>query len=263
MKHVNKQVDEVLFDKMHELCYNKTPFANNILGTVADIKKIQQKDLKAFHTQFFAPSNVVICTSGPMSHKEFCSWIYQKKFFASAKRSPLRDIGKISPFIQRHCSYSGKLPVRVHTHKERIEYAAFGFFLPHTVSKQDSVNFALAPAVLGQLSSASSVISFGLLSELRKVGAVQAFPVIIPYKGHGLFVIRVDYKHGARNAVQKAVREVLSKATSQKISNECAELAVAQSINLQNTVPSDLLSIAQYFLFFFSFSSPLFSLYEF
>jgi len=70
MEEVDTQIEEVVFDRLHEVAYVGTPLARTILGPEANIKSIMADDIvKYIKTHYTAP-RMVLAASGAVDHDE-------------------------------------------------------------------------------------------------------------------------------------------------------------------------------------------------
>lgn len=70
MEEVDSQLEEVLFDRLHEVAFVGTPLARTILGPEKNIMSIQPDDIvKYIKTHYTAP-RMVLAASGAVDHDE-------------------------------------------------------------------------------------------------------------------------------------------------------------------------------------------------
>lgn len=70
MEEVESQIEEVVFDRLHEVAYVGTPLARTILGPVENIKSISADDIiKYVKTHYTAP-RMVVAAAGAVDHDE-------------------------------------------------------------------------------------------------------------------------------------------------------------------------------------------------
>ena len=73
MEEVDGQIEEVGFDRLHEVAYVGTPLARTILGPEENIKSISADDIvKYIKTHYTAP-RMVLAASGAVDHDELVS----------------------------------------------------------------------------------------------------------------------------------------------------------------------------------------------
>tara|TARA_B110001452_G_scaffold264503_1_gene267610 strand:+ start:1560 stop:2576 length:1017 start_codon:yes stop_codon:yes gene_type:complete len=70
MEEVESQIEEVVFDRLHEVAYVGTPLARTILGPEENIKSIMADDIvKYIKTHYTAP-RMVVAAAGAVDHDE-------------------------------------------------------------------------------------------------------------------------------------------------------------------------------------------------
>ena len=70
MEEVDSQIEEVVFDRLHEVAYVGTPLARTILGPEENIKSISADDIvKYIKTHYTAP-RMVLAASGAVDHDQ-------------------------------------------------------------------------------------------------------------------------------------------------------------------------------------------------
>lgn len=82
---------------LDELIWPNHPLGMNLAGTLESVSKINHHQLLSFHHKFYHPSNIVICITGNIEHKEIFSAV--AKIFAKVKQKPSLGFQriKISP----------------------------------------------------------------------------------------------------------------------------------------------------------------------
>jgi predicted Zn-dependent peptidase len=75
--------DELVFDLLEETIFQKSGLAHPVIGTVDSISKATSKSLRAFHSRYYAPNNIIIAASGAQSHSEL--FRLAKKYFSAAE----------------------------------------------------------------------------------------------------------------------------------------------------------------------------------
>ena len=70
MQEVDSQIEEVVFDRLHEVAYVGTPLSRTILGPEENIKSISADDIvKYIKTHYTAP-RMVLAASGAVDHEQ-------------------------------------------------------------------------------------------------------------------------------------------------------------------------------------------------
>ncbi|XP_017778905.1 PREDICTED: mitochondrial-processing peptidase subunit beta [Nicrophorus vespilloides] len=70
MQEVESNLQEVVFDHLHAIAYQGTPLANTILGPTANIKTINNTDLRSYLDNHYKASRIVVAGAGGVSHEE-------------------------------------------------------------------------------------------------------------------------------------------------------------------------------------------------
>ena len=70
MQEVNKQTEEVIFDKLHETAYSSDGLGRTILGPVANINALSQADLNAYVSTHYTAPRMVIAGAGAVNHTQ-------------------------------------------------------------------------------------------------------------------------------------------------------------------------------------------------
>lgn len=69
-EEVDKMYDEVVFDRLHEVCFKKQPLGRTILGPIDSIKTITQRDLKHYIETNYKGDRMVLVGVGCVDHGE-------------------------------------------------------------------------------------------------------------------------------------------------------------------------------------------------
>eukprot|EP00188_Purpureofilum_apyrenoidigerum_P000376 Plantae.Rhodophyta-Purpureofilum_apyrenoidigerum.ctg11623.p1 GENE.Plantae.Rhodophyta-Purpureofilum_apyrenoidigerum.ctg11623~~Plantae.Rhodophyta-Purpureofilum_apyrenoidigerum.ctg11623.p1 ORF type:complete len:473 (+),score=91.11 Plantae.Rhodophyta-Purpureofilum_apyrenoidigerum.ctg11623:79-1419(+) len=81
---VMQQIDETLFDYLHEVAYQNTPLANTILGTPENIKNMAPDALRAYINEHYKPHRMVVAGAGAVDHDQLTKLV--DKNFGSIKK---------------------------------------------------------------------------------------------------------------------------------------------------------------------------------
>jgi predicted Zn-dependent peptidase len=81
---------ELIFDDYEALLYKDHPIGRDILGKRKYIKSFKKKDIQRFISQNYTPEEMVICSVGNVSFKQFIKWIemYFGEYSSSINRTP-------------------------------------------------------------------------------------------------------------------------------------------------------------------------------
>jgi len=70
MQEVDKQDEEVIFDRLHETAYRDNALGMSILGPQQNIASITRNDLKEFIASQYTPDRIVVAGAGAVPHKQ-------------------------------------------------------------------------------------------------------------------------------------------------------------------------------------------------
>jgi len=73
MQEVDSQIEEVVFDRLHEVAYVGTPLARTILGPEANIKSISADDIQKYVKTHYTAPRMVLAASGAIDHDQLVS----------------------------------------------------------------------------------------------------------------------------------------------------------------------------------------------
>lgn len=79
MEEVNKNHEEVVFDRLHETAFMDSGLGRTILGPVENIKKLQKKDLQEYIQTHYTAPRMVIAGAGAIEHEQLVD-LAQKHF---------------------------------------------------------------------------------------------------------------------------------------------------------------------------------------
>uniref|UniRef100_A0A914ECH4 Mitochondrial processing peptidase n=1 Tax=Acrobeloides nanus TaxID=290746 RepID=A0A914ECH4_9BILA len=84
MEEVEQNMQEVVFDHLHEGVFRGTPLARTILGPVKNIKSITREDLVAYITKYYKGPRMVLAAAGGVEHEYLVS--LAQKYFGHIER---------------------------------------------------------------------------------------------------------------------------------------------------------------------------------
>merc|ERR1719478_311069 len=70
MEEVDGQIEEVVFDRLHEVAYVGTPLARTILGPVENINSISADDIVKYVKTHYTAPRMVLAAAGAVDHDE-------------------------------------------------------------------------------------------------------------------------------------------------------------------------------------------------
>jgi len=106
MEEVESQLEEVIFDRLHEAAFRGTPLARTILGPKEVIQSITADTIREYVSTHYTADRMVIAAAGGVTHEQICE-LADKHFgqFPSKPASP--------PFTWEPSIFTGA-EVRVH-----------------------------------------------------------------------------------------------------------------------------------------------------
>jgi mitochondrial-processing peptidase subunit beta len=69
-EQVNNQMEEVVFDRLHETAFRGTALSRPILGSIENIKKITRQDIIDYVKTHYTADRMVICGAGAVDHDQ-------------------------------------------------------------------------------------------------------------------------------------------------------------------------------------------------
>jgi len=73
MEEVESQIEEVVFDRLHEVAYVGTPLARTILGPVENINSIMADDIVKYVKTHYTAPRMVLAAAGAIDHDELAT----------------------------------------------------------------------------------------------------------------------------------------------------------------------------------------------
>mmetsp|Transcript_41806 Transcript_41806/g.163972 ORF Transcript_41806/g.163972 Transcript_41806/m.163972 type:complete len:477 (-) Transcript_41806:76-1506(-) len=144
LQEVNQQMDETVFDYLHEVAYQNTPLANTILGTPENIQTLTVDDLRNYTKKHYKPHRMVLAAAGAVDHNDLVK--LSEKAFGSMEK----ETDPITPFdlCTKDPAYVTGSEVRVHNENMpachfAIAFESVGWTHP------DSVAFVVLQSLLG------------------------------------------------------------------------------------------------------------------
>jgi processing peptidase subunit beta len=88
-EEVNNNLEEVVFDRLHETAFRGTSLGRTILGSVDNIKSITRNDILNYVQTHYTAPRMVICGAGAVDHEQLVS--LSRKLFANIPSRPPAD----------------------------------------------------------------------------------------------------------------------------------------------------------------------------
>ncbi|ETO30773.1 mitochondrial processing peptidase beta subunit [Reticulomyxa filosa] len=83
--------EELIFDHLHENCFQDCALGRTILGPVENIQRINRDDLLEYINQYYTADNMVIVATGAVDHEKFVNLI-KEKFQKVLPKNPHRPV---------------------------------------------------------------------------------------------------------------------------------------------------------------------------
>ena len=166
MEEVDGQIEEVVFDRLHEVAYVGTPLARTILGPEQNIKSISADDIKKYITTHYTAPRMVIAASGAVDHDELVNlsgeyfggvptsappgltFDYEASLFSGADVRDYNDDMELGHFAM---AFEGAPPHHVHQHFMLLSDAAERCCQPRRVRGKGGISTDKQGCVLGHL----------------------------------------------------------------------------------------------------------------
>lgn len=133
MKEVDMQMEEVIFDRLHQTAYRGTALSRTILGTAQHVESITRQDIMDYIATHYTAPRMVIAGAGAVDHGELVG--LATKLFGKVPSKPTNGI---EPFMEP-ARFTGS-DIRVRYDDMPLAYIAYGF---PTAGWKDPDNFAL------------------------------------------------------------------------------------------------------------------------
>lgn len=105
MENVYKDTkEELIFDHLHENCFQDCSLGRTILGPVENIKRINREDILQYVNQYYRADRMVVVATGAVDHDEFVQMCAEKLSGIPQKQEALPVVPDKSYF--RGCEYN-------------------------------------------------------------------------------------------------------------------------------------------------------------
>lgn len=81
MEEVEKQTEEVIFDRLHMTAFRDSPLGFTILGSAENIQNMKREDILDYIARNYTGNRMVIAAAGDINHKELVEQV--QKYFAN------------------------------------------------------------------------------------------------------------------------------------------------------------------------------------
>ena len=93
MKEVDGQLEEVIFDRLHQTAYRGTALARTILGSQQHIETISRQDIKDYVATHYTAPRMVIAGAGAVEHEQLAG--LAQKLFGKVPSTPSNGIAPV------------------------------------------------------------------------------------------------------------------------------------------------------------------------
>lgn len=213
MKEVDGQMEEVIFDRLHQTAYRGTALARTILGTQQHVESITRQDIKDYVATHYTAPRMVVAGAGAVDHGELVS--LASKLFGSVPSSPSNGV---QPHLEP-ARFTGS-DILVRYDDMPLAYVAYGF---PTAGWRDPDNFSLMliqtmlgsweKSVHGGVHSSSPLVASVAQHELAH--SISAFNT--QYSDTGLFGVYAVAEPVALNNLMWTITKAVSNLSYQVI----------------------------------------------
>lgn len=90
MEEVEKQTEEVIFDRLHMTAFRDSPLGFTILGSAENIQNMKREDILEYIARNYTGNRMVIAAAGDINHKELVEQV--QKYFANVPKAKHQNI---------------------------------------------------------------------------------------------------------------------------------------------------------------------------
>jgi processing peptidase subunit beta len=182
-QEVEGQMEEVIFDRLHETAYRGTALGRTILGSPDNIRSITREHIQDYLDTHYVAPRMVVAGAGAVEHQDLVG--LSNKLFGNMPTE-----GKKAP-VMEPAQFTGS-DIRVRFDDMPLAHVALGFPTAGW-SDADTFPLLLIQTLLGSWDSSTTGgahSSSSLVSELAKGGEVQSMSTFnTQYSDTGLFGI--------------------------------------------------------------------------
>lgn len=196
MKSIDEQMEEVIFDRLHETAYRGHPLGMTILGPAENIRSITRQDIIDYVQTHYTAPRMVICATGNVDHNQLCQLTQQ--YFGQVPSLPRGG----RPYPNPPARFTGS-EIR-HNQSSGIEHAhiALSFEMPGW-KDPDSFPFMVIQTMMGAWDQLSAGGAHSLSPMVATVASNDLAKSIMPfntqYTDTGLFgVYAVAHPEGGK-----------------------------------------------------------------
>lgn len=133
MKEVDGQLEEVVFDRLHQTAYRGTALSRTILGTQQHIENITRADIQQYVASHYTAPRMVVAGAGAVQHEQLVS--LSNKLFGNVPATPSNGVAP----VKEPARFTGS-DILIRYDDMPQAYVAYGF---PTAGWNDPDNFSL------------------------------------------------------------------------------------------------------------------------
>lgn len=181
MQEVEGQMEEVIFDRLHETAYRGCALGKTILGPVENIRSLSRADIEEYISTHYVAPKMVVCGAGAVKHADLVN--LSTELFGNVPTK-----GPKEPYMEPARFVGSSLTIR----EDSMPLAHLAYAFP-TAGWTDSDTFALLliQTMLGSWDKSSPGgmhSSSGLISEIASKGLAESITTFnTNYSDTGLF----------------------------------------------------------------------------
>lgn len=228
MKEVDSQLEEVIFDRLHQTAYRGTALSRTILGTQQHIETISRKDIQDYVATHYTAPRMVIAGAGAVEHGQLVG--LAKNLFGKIPATPANNI---QPVLEPARFTGSDILVRYDDMPQA--YIAYGF---PTAGWRDPDNFALMliqtmlgswdKSIHGGVHSSSPLVSS--VAQYELANSISAFNT--QYSDTGLFGVYAVAEPTTLNNLMFAITRAISNLSYDVDANALTEAKNQLKMNL-------------------------------
>jgi len=217
-QEVEGQMEEVIFDRLHETAYRGTALGRTILGDVHNIKTISREDIKNYISTHYTAPRMVVAGAGAVSHDQLVS--LSSDLFGDVPATAA------TPAVMEPAKFTGS-DIRVHYDDLPLAHIAYAF---PTAGWTDPDNFPLLliQTLLGfwdKRFTGGAHSSSWLVSEVAKKELAHSMSAFnTQYSDTGLFGVYATAEAYGQNDLMLVITEALT-SLCYNVDNDLLEAA--------------------------------------
>lgn len=225
MEEVDSQLEEVVFDRLHEVAYVGTPLARTILGPEENIRSIQAEDIVSYIKTHYTAPRMVMAASGAVDHTQLAD-LAQEHFGSVPTEAPPGFAYEVEPSL-----FSGS---DVRDYNDDMEEGHFALaFEGLKWTDPDTFTLMLCQSLLGTFDARRSGTEFSaskLASIMAKQGIAKLMqPFCTCYNDTGLFGVYLTTRMNDKDEVHDVFHEIQQEMVALTTGTDESDLAMAKA----------------------------------